>query len=30
MIRQSSETFKTLEEAYSRGSAVLERMRGSK
>ena len=30
MIRQSSETFKTLEDAYIHGSAVLERMRGSK
>jgi hypothetical protein len=30
LVRQSSETFKTLEEAYSRGLAVLERMRGPK
>ncbi len=30
LIRQSSETFETMEGAHMHGSAVLERMRGSK
>jgi hypothetical protein len=30
LIRQSSETFKTMEEAHTHGSVVLERLRGSK